>query len=530
MSDRTKIQHKKADTSTVTNSSLVSPTSPTLASPTCGFTSPQADTVLLKTQETQSSTEQPQQKETLKLQPLSHDISRISLRPQAKLSVSQPGDPYEQEADQVASQVMRMQAPDQFTVLSSPDSLQRKCTACEEEIQRKASDSSLQSNSDIESQLSAKDGGSPLPDNVRAFMEPRFGSDFSQVRVHTDGEAVQMSRELGAQAFTYGSDVYFGAGKSPGNNELTAHELTHVVQQGGSRQQRQQQEYSKSKQKQSVSTHISDINNLSPKQIQRDGTAPGQTPAAPSKYNPPPEVASGMLPDDAQMVSIDTKPLYNAINGANWPSYTREDPSWVGWTQIANLTSQSFWTGNLRNATTGAGIRQDLAVEDISFPGGYLHSSLQIQATIRNVTFESADGVGVTQGGTGTASAGSSSAVTTTNTAGVSGQVSQGGSGQPGQQAGASASTATASTSTGQAGWSGSSTTATAATEGVRFKFDIDWNVTIRQSFNTGTGTTILSLGLGNLAAYIQEVPLQTVPATTTNAVVRFPKVRCTPA
>jgi hypothetical protein len=64
-------------------------------------------------------------------------------------------------------------------------------------------------------------------------MEPRFGADFSGVRVHTGGEAVQMNRELGAQAFTHGSDVYFGAGKSPGNNELTAHELTHVVQQSG---------------------------------------------------------------------------------------------------------------------------------------------------------------------------------------------------------------------------------------------------------------------------------------------------------
>ncbi|MFW5766637.1 MAG: eCIS core domain-containing protein, partial [Coleofasciculus sp.] len=68
---------------------------------------------------------------------------------------------------------------------------------------------------------------------VRGFMEPRFGADFSGVRVHTGGEAVQMNQELGAQAFTHGSDVYFGAGKEPGNNELTAHELTHVVQQNG---------------------------------------------------------------------------------------------------------------------------------------------------------------------------------------------------------------------------------------------------------------------------------------------------------
>jgi hypothetical protein len=64
-------------------------------------------------------------------------------------------------------------------------------------------------------------------------MEPRFGADFSQVRVHTDSQAVQMNQAVGAQAFTHGSDIYFGAGKSPGISDLTAHELTHVVQQTG---------------------------------------------------------------------------------------------------------------------------------------------------------------------------------------------------------------------------------------------------------------------------------------------------------
>jgi hypothetical protein len=91
-----------------------------------------------------------------------------------------------------------------------------------------------QASGDLESRLNAsKGGGSPLSENVRGFMEPRFGADFSGVRVHTGGEAVQMNQELGAQAFTHGSDVYFGEGKEPGNNELTAHELTHVVQQTG---------------------------------------------------------------------------------------------------------------------------------------------------------------------------------------------------------------------------------------------------------------------------------------------------------
>lgn len=88
--------------------------------------------------------------------------------------------------------------------------------------------------SSLEGQLhSSKSGGSPLSPEIRAFMEPRFGADFSQVRVHTGEESVQMNRGVGAQAFTHGNHVYFGAGKSPGNDELTAHELTHVVQQTG---------------------------------------------------------------------------------------------------------------------------------------------------------------------------------------------------------------------------------------------------------------------------------------------------------
>jgi hypothetical protein len=102
-------------------------------------------------------------------------------------------------------------------------------------IQRAHQIDGNQVSGDLESRLNAsKGGGSPLSEDVRGFMEPRFGADFSGVRVHTGGEAVQMNQELGAQAFTHGSDVYFGAGKSPGNNELTAHELTHVVQQSGS--------------------------------------------------------------------------------------------------------------------------------------------------------------------------------------------------------------------------------------------------------------------------------------------------------
>jgi hypothetical protein len=80
-------------------------------------------------------------------------------------------------------------------------------------------------------------GGSPLPDATRSFFEPRFGADFSQVRVHTDTRAAATAKSINAKAFTVGWDIAFGAGQyAPQSHEgqhLLAHELTHVMQQGG---------------------------------------------------------------------------------------------------------------------------------------------------------------------------------------------------------------------------------------------------------------------------------------------------------
>jgi hypothetical protein len=77
--------------------------------------------------------------------------------------------------------------------------------------------------------------GQPLDAGTRAFMEPRFGHDFSQVRVHTDARAAESARAVNALAYTVGRDMVFGAGQyEPRANEgkrLLAHELTHVVQQ-----------------------------------------------------------------------------------------------------------------------------------------------------------------------------------------------------------------------------------------------------------------------------------------------------------
>ncbi len=83
-----------------------------------------------------------------------------------------------------------------------------------------------------------RSSGQPLDAAARAFFEPRFGYDFSQVRVHTDARAAESARAVNALAYTVGRDVVFGAGQcAPGTaegNKLLAHELTHLVQQARS--------------------------------------------------------------------------------------------------------------------------------------------------------------------------------------------------------------------------------------------------------------------------------------------------------
>lgn len=116
--------------------------------------------------------------------------------------------------------------------------------------------------SSLESRINnSKNGGTPLPENTKSNMDNAFGTDFSAVKVHTDQEAVQMNQDLNAKAFTHGSDIYFNEGKfdphSPTGQHLLAHELTHVVQQGGTNNAKQES-----------STGAKDVSATSPK-VQR---------------------------------------------------------------------------------------------------------------------------------------------------------------------------------------------------------------------------------------------------------------------
>jgi Domain of unknown function (DUF4157) len=171
---------------------------------------------------------------------------------QPKLTVNQPGDAYEQEADLVADAVMRMPEPGAaapaITPLS-PSGLQRKCAACEaggatcagcaeeeEHVQRQAEDAGPAP--EPEASPIPRGGGQPLATSVRGFFEPRFGRDLGNVRIHTGADADGSARAFRALAYTHRSDIVFRSGQyspdTPAGRRLLAHELTHVVQQGGS--------------------------------------------------------------------------------------------------------------------------------------------------------------------------------------------------------------------------------------------------------------------------------------------------------
>ncbi len=106
-------------------------------------------------------------------------------------------------------------------------------------IRRRTTDDGFEAGSDFESDLAqSRADGTPLPAAVRANFEPRFGADFGHVRIHTGHQAGQLNRQIQAQAFTHGGDIYFGDGayapETAAGQRLMAHELTHTIQQSSS--------------------------------------------------------------------------------------------------------------------------------------------------------------------------------------------------------------------------------------------------------------------------------------------------------
>ncbi|MDB5250072.1 MAG: hypothetical protein JWQ40_4466 [Segetibacter sp.] len=169
-------------------------------------------------------------------------VPQIVIQP--KLVIGAVNDPLEQEADTMADVVMKM---------PEMPSVRRKCADCEREeeqikrkpltslvtsfLQTKSETGSVATDAVTNKILATKGSGSSMDDSTKSFMESRFGTDFSSVRIHNNDDAARMSTELNAKAFTVGNDIYFNSGAyvstSTEARKLLAHELTHVVQQGG---------------------------------------------------------------------------------------------------------------------------------------------------------------------------------------------------------------------------------------------------------------------------------------------------------
>lgn len=191
---------------------------------------------------------------------------------QAKLAVGNASDQLEIEADAVADTVtrdldtpvvsrseaseeeeeeplQRSEAPE----LEEEEPLQRSEASEEEEeepLQRAAAapigpeGGNVAASTESTINAARNGGGSPLPDRLRGSFERAFGADFEGVRVHRGKQSEALNREVGARAFTVGSDIFLGPrapqAESSEGKHLLAHELTHTIQQGASRTRREQ--------------------------------------------------------------------------------------------------------------------------------------------------------------------------------------------------------------------------------------------------------------------------------------------------
>ena len=218
------------------------------------------------------------------LRRLAHGAPRPSMT--AKAEASGPGlvigaenDPLEREADRIADQVMTAASPpaqrasDAPVPGGAPPRVSRKCSACDEEDMKKQAPVAASSapaglarkcaacdegdktsrslraaplaSGSVEAGAAAPasvdrvlgSAGRPLDTGERAFFEPRFGRDFGRVRLHADAEAGASARDVGALAYAVGEHVVVDPGRyragSDDGRRLMAHELAHVVQQGG---------------------------------------------------------------------------------------------------------------------------------------------------------------------------------------------------------------------------------------------------------------------------------------------------------
>jgi outer membrane protein OmpA-like peptidoglycan-associated protein len=220
----------------------------------------------------------------------SNKVRRKASNSGSGISVGLPGDKYEREADEVARKVVqesnsgqKQEAAKVKRKSAGMGVVQRKTignqkvartgvssagpgksnVSRESNIKRGKGQSgrsqtpALQASSNKELSVSnnfasklsnKKGGGKPIPTDTRKSMESSLNTDLGNVRLHTDQEAVQMSKDIGANAFTHGNNIYFNQGKmdtsTSKGKELLAHEVVHTMQQDGAHDSIQRDEVS----------------------------------------------------------------------------------------------------------------------------------------------------------------------------------------------------------------------------------------------------------------------------------------------
>ena len=345
---------------------------------------------------------------------------------QAKLTVGPAGDKYEQEADQVAKQVMgtisspgqeaaQRQSPEEEELQMKPlaqrqpmdeeeEMLQAKPVAQrqeeEEELQmmpqaqRQGEEEELQmkpmaqrqiplEGGDVDREVEntiqqAKGGGQALPDNVRTPMEGAFGADFSGVRVHSDAQADALNSSMRARAFTTGKDIFIRSGEyKPGSSsgqELLAHELTHVVQQNGVADAKKSED----------AEHVERDTGSGVVQLQ--AVTPLGAKAAMMGAPEKAQLADRLMNEDESVTKYATGVCYDTVAfvkyllGSNISSDQILDVTGGAWLPIFDFENGTLWQGGNIPPGTAVGFRRPPGSGTVE-PSGFFHAALSVGGT-----------------------------------------------------------------------------------------------------------------------------------------------------
>lgn len=399
---------------------------------------------------------------------------------QASLSVSQPNDPAEREAERVAERVMRTSDPGPISD-----------TRTDTEVNRQGTAGSPLNAGTRERIKSVTNGGKPILPSTRSYFEPRFGRDFSDVRVHTGQQASRAAESIDADAFTHGKDIVFRRGKydphSRDGKELLAHELTHVVQQ-----------------------------NERSDRIHRQKNQ--ETMVFPLPW---PRGMQGTIPGGTVVSTIDLKPIHNALktnNGKGWdPQFPDFHKSEV---VVPFGTNQDWWSSQLDNMNNFTsyelpGLRSTML---------NITPRMQIKAEIADHTFKGVKGqqsIQMGSGSTGGASVSTSESSTEGTSATAGGEVGGEGAKATGEVGASQSRTESKSVSR-----QGNRSTGVSGDAMIRFRVTLKFNIKIDATYDA------LGASTGGFQDWYAWDKGQYFPSSgtyTTTAILEIPKRKCSP-